>query len=400
MSLLKLPQELLIQIADHVKPTRDIYHLTLVNRHLYNLLEPEIYKHETLEQYGEELLRYAASCDQPGIMKMLSLGADINFRPLFPDRLTSLKIALHAAIDAGDLGLVKFLLDNGAQLNYPVQNTSYSFCPLHRAIGKSGDHKDTAMMTLLLDYGADPNLRDTYKFTPLIMAIRTKHLLKVKLLVSRGANVNLRGRQGATPLHTCIEQKAFEAMKFLIENGSELNCVGEENRSPLMLALEKFAHPEPIITQLIDAGADVNFTTPNGRTAILDAARWDRCESLQILLRHGADLHFVDSNGQNVLLEALDNAYNSGGHDVLPHLLDLGLDIEFRNRNQQTPLLFLISRFRSYSIDGRAYGILHLLIKYGADLNARDIEGGTVIHYAAKLNMPELINLLVMKISK
>ncbi|KAJ5272283.1 hypothetical protein N7478_007408 [Penicillium angulare] len=397
MSLLKLPQELLIQIAESIQSTSDIYRLTLVNRQLYNLLEPEIYKHETLEQYGEELLQYAASCDQPGIKKMLYLGADINFRPLFPGRLGRSKTALHAAIDAGDIELVKFLLDNGAQVNSPVQNASYSFCPLHLAIEKSRDHNDTSMMTLLLDYGADPNLHGPYGLTPLIVAIRTKHLLKTKLfkLISRGADVNLRGWRGTTPLHTCIEQQALDAMNFLIENGSELNCVDEKNRSPLMLASEKYFHPEPIITRLIDAGADVNFTSPDGRTAILDAARWHHYESLQILLRHGADLHFVDSNGQNVLFAALDNGYNTGGRDALPQFLDLGLDIEFRNRKQQTPFLFFISHYRSYRLDGTGNRVLHLFFDRGANLNARDIEGGTVIHYAAKLNMPGLINMLV-----
>ena len=53
---------------------------------------------------------------------------------------------------------------------------------------------------LLLDNGADVNVKDEYGSTPLHDASLGKHNEVVELLISRGADVNAKRKDGDTPL--------------------------------------------------------------------------------------------------------------------------------------------------------------------------------------------------------
>jgi uncharacterized protein len=53
---------------------------------------------------------------------------------------------------------------------------------------------------ILLDAGADPNVRGEYGYTPLHNAIGQKHLEFAKLLLSRGASKELKNDDGLTPV--------------------------------------------------------------------------------------------------------------------------------------------------------------------------------------------------------
>jgi ankyrin repeat protein len=446
MPLLKLPNEILLQIARQIDSVRDLYHLTLVNRLLNDLVEPEIYRceerHEARENYGIELLRYAENGDQSGILEMLSLGADINFYS--PDRVYNLKPAIHAAIELKNIEFLKFLLDNSALPNLPFEHRYYGRCPPLMDAIKQSASDGLAMMTLLLDYGANPNVRDYLQFTPLIMAISTGHFGKVKLLIARGADVNAPCK-GESALHAAIRKSSFCTVhgmhcnvKALIEAGSEMDCVDDHNISPLMQAVCGQAGRESadslILTEmLLNAGAHIHFTGPDGRNAFLRAARCGSEATLRLLRDRGADMHsvsfdgrnavqaaaaggnmanlqclsdwgvnmhFRSPDGRNALYDAI-SAYENFPHDeaktiqILTFLLERGLNVDSRDRNQQTPLLFLLSsRPFNPTFPRLYYTTLDLLIGHGANINAQDNQGATALHYAARQDESDLVKWL------
>lgn len=119
---------------------------------------------------------------------------------------------IHACI-LGDLGLAKFLINNGYDVNVLVQGTS----PLHQ----SAKYGNLGMVKFLLKHGADVNLLTDNKNTPLMYAVLFDNYDVVKLLVKNKANVNAQTIYGRTALmDTVIETKNIKMTKFLMENGA------------------------------------------------------------------------------------------------------------------------------------------------------------------------------------
>src|SRR2546426_930711 len=70
---------------------------------------------------------------------------------------------------------------------------------------------DTGVVKILLDHGADVNARDTEAdATPLYYAASWGRQAAVELLISRGADPNARNRKGASVLQSAIENNQPE----------------------------------------------------------------------------------------------------------------------------------------------------------------------------------------------
>lgn len=81
-----------------------------------------------------------------------------------------------------NLALIRFLLDQGAEVN----QSGFWGTALHTAAAKG----NKPVVAVLLDHGADPNLRDHYGRTPLDQTLFFKHLDVARLLMARGAQPN------------------------------------------------------------------------------------------------------------------------------------------------------------------------------------------------------------------
>ncbi len=111
--------------------------------------------------------------------------------------------------------------------------------PLHYAIY----YKQTEVAELLIKKGADVNIRNRVKKTPLFYV---KQLKDVKLLIENGADPNARDRVGLTFLHR-IEGyikpiDVVEIAKYLIQNGADVTIkpTGEFGETSLESARGSF----------------------------------------------------------------------------------------------------------------------------------------------------------------
>lgn len=71
------------------------------------------------------------------------------------------------------------------------------------ALHHAASHDDPAAAQLLLDHGADPNLRNSAGFTPLLLAVARGSRAVVELLLEKGANADLQARPSALT-ETCL----------------------------------------------------------------------------------------------------------------------------------------------------------------------------------------------------
>ena len=75
----------------------------------------------------------------------------------------------------------------------------------------------------LVENGADINAKDYEEFTSLIRASINGHLEVVKYLVENGADINTKDHVGITPLIYASMLGNFELVKYLIGKGADVN---------------------------------------------------------------------------------------------------------------------------------------------------------------------------------
>lgn len=279
---------------------------------------------------------------------------------------------------------------------------------------------DVDSADLLLRSGADPNVANDFKMTPLSQACLNASPEFVRLLLKSGASPNTPIATGETPLMTCAKTGAVDAVRLLIEHGAGVNATEpSQNQTALMWAAAE-RHPE--VTQaLITAHADLQAHTKQGFTAIHFAARVGDLESVKRFLAAGVDINLqtpVGAVGYTPLLIATLRAQI----DTALYLLNHGADPNVEGAGF-TPLHWASTSWEGFA-SNPVYGfedpmsgipdrqaklrLVKALLAHGANVNARmtkrqpqfatgytDAVGATPFLLAASVDDVEMMRILL-----
>ncbi|WP_374166171.1 ankyrin repeat domain-containing protein [Arcticibacter sp. MXS-1] len=269
---------------------------------------------------------------------------------------------------------------------------------LHAICEKLGNRKDipgaipAVMKTiriLLEKGGIDIEDKDAFGTTPLTYAQRSG-VKEVAALIS-GDESDV--ATGGMTIHQAVLNRDPVALDAIIKAGADLNEIDDQyRRTPLMLACE---YPSaPLVQLLAENGADVNFRSGNGETAVyylltkgvsnlgrgMSKNPKDIVTMLQVMLANGLNADAaVDNEGNTALNLVCQAGYMADLNTTLAEeLIDAGATIDQPNQSGKTPLMSFAQKGNEMK-----YGIAELLLDHDADVTYVDQAGNTALIYAA-----------------
>ncbi|EXK77416.1 hypothetical protein FOQG_17876 [Fusarium oxysporum f. sp. raphani 54005] len=302
---------------------------------------------------------------------------------------------LHLAALTGSQRMTKFLLDHGANPNFPSDSGE---TPLHLALRRD---LYGPKWPGIVDFWNDPDNRvecvldyielddDEDEYCSTQDWIQKERLAILDLLLENPeVDVDAQDMFGISSLHIAAGSKDLSESitQKLIDKGATISLSTKENKTPLHFAVMN--GNLGVVSNLLTLGADPTDEDVNGLNALHYAAQKGHLQIMQDVLSRVPDflsetfLGSKDKNGQNVWHHLLSN---DGPVDiaVARYLLERFNDINELDSRGMSPMAIYLSAFVlcEYQDDQE---ILDLMFKYGADPEFKTSEGLGLAHLAAR----------------
>ena len=208
-----------------------------------------------------------------------------------------------------------------------------------RAIGQG----DMADLAAALEEGADPNVESTPGRPALFLAASRGNAEATRLLIDAGADVNADTADGSILVKAAVEGHP-EVVELLLDAGADMSAIGRAwsgGDAPALWAAAAGEHGIIEVARLlIEHGADVDQVDPTGgATALILAASTNQADMVELLLESGADINFQSSDGSTALHAA---AFNQFGGRSSPEaarvLIEKGAALNTTDAEGRTPL--------------------------------------------------------------
>ena len=397
-----------------------------VNQNLYSIAELLLSKGAnpniifSFNGNTRSYLQNALSVNYIEMAKLLiNYGADVNFTDSVGDSMVK-----YAILAANSLEALKLLVNSGADLNIVDANgqtpliwgSQICSTEIIQYILRSGVWVDEAdydgytsliyatlnstekpsealnTVSILLEYGADPNICAINGLTPLMAAIQADNIDIINQLLANGANCD-----GFDVLFAILS-KDLEICKTIISPDINLDFYTTVDGISITPLIASIMQDLPLITDLLlKSGADMYFENEEGFSAIDFAAIYSRTNGARMLIRHGADVNKYNSAGYTPLMLAAQFCST----DILPVFLNQGAFVNSFDKDSSeehfTPIFFAICSTESEYLDyERKVDTLLTLISHGADVNVLSTKGESPLSMAIRQNSSlEIIKLLV-----
>uniref|UniRef100_A0A6P7GSJ5 Ankyrin-3-like n=1 Tax=Diabrotica virgifera virgifera TaxID=50390 RepID=A0A6P7GSJ5_DIAVI len=233
------------------------------------------------------------------------------------------------AVESNYKDIANILIEAGADIL--VTNVFRMEIPLYPAVKCNGH---TTVVELLLKHKTNVYSINAYNVIENNFPETLLHLAVIKnskevtlLLINNGANKEIRNKDGATPLLMAVDYNYEDIVKILIEAGANVNARNDFDTSSLDMACQRGL--SSIVELLLDAGVNINIQNARGWTPLLIATYNVDLDIIQLLLKNRTYVYNRNADGDDVF----DLAFR-GGDDLLKFVIKL---ILYSNINTPKP---------------------------------------------------------------
>jgi ankyrin repeat protein len=240
------------------------------------------------------------------------------------------RTALHMSAMKSDEELLSAQLEAEADVDTISDNA------LHQARSKNGT---TALMRLLLSYGACVNSKDFEGCAPIYYAADKDDAGSVSALLEAGADATATTHTGETALHRSALNGNTKLVRLLLDGGAKVNAQNDQGFAPIHFAGANLKNCDSCVSALLEGGADVDLTAAYGMTFLHATATKGNTELVRLLLDSGANINAKSSEGFEPIHRAAMNL--KGNAACMSVLLERGADADITSEGW-TSLLQLL----------------------------------------------------------
>lgn len=218
------------------------------------------------------------------------------------------------------LSSLKSFIDkmNCDEVSYFLESTKCNSKTLNLALlhtlEKSRCQEKIEILTLLLNFGANPNLiNPKCNRSILMIAASNGDIESVNLILEFKANVLYKDKQGQNALFYALNSKKGDnqdVVEMLVHYSTEVNILNNNNESPLLIACRENLKQSAII--LIERKADINIIDKlNGNSLLHYAAEHGNLELAKILISKNINIKQINKDNHTALNVAMTKNRNS-----------------------------------------------------------------------------------------
>ena len=310
MYLFSCPNELLLLIAKELIPSqRDINALVQTCRLLFQLLNPFLYRSNTLYHEASALAWAVTEGIEATTQRSLQSGAPLQMKSSYTGQLAERR----GPRPRRGRMRGRILASSEDDLFYPERH--------EHPISRSARLGHLDIVQILHEYGVDLNYQNAAGSTPLSLAAEGGHLNLVHFLVTNGASPLVKDFWGDFPLSCAVSKGHEEVFKVLLDQLER--CHSSEAKVKLQRALTTAVQDgqDQMAKALLARGVSANHCTGCSPLTIAVNQGWP--DMVKLLLENGANPNIVNSKGDGAFSTAAKN-----GKLLLLQLLLPGVDID------------------------------------------------------------------------
>ncbi|XP_069587576.1 transient receptor potential cation channel subfamily A member 1 isoform X2 [Ranitomeya imitator] len=279
---------------------------------------------------------------------------------------------LHWAVFKNQVDSVKVLLSRGANPN--ILNF-YRMSPLHMAIDM---HYNNIVEALLDNTTTNVNLEGDLGNTPIMQACYKENPEALLMLLNHGAKLCKRNKIGCFPIHMSVFTGSLKCMELVLKKGEEfgfsiedhINFTDNEKSSPLHVAVQNGRLE--VVKACIGYGAKIDRKQIDNATPLHFAATQGATEIVKFMVS--------SYTGENNILDLPDGNKETPLHksclfdhvELAQYLISMGANVDSVDNELRTPLLMATSC--------SSWKIVNLLLENGADVKLTDNYGRNFLH--------------------
>lgn len=297
------------------------------------------------------------------LMLSMIIGSGLFGRPLSDEETIQLE-EIEMLMDSGNVAALQEMLRDGK-----LSSTEEYFGKT--LLMRAAENRNIPMVHALIQAKSDVNAQDYHGLTPLLYALRSRFIIQDSKNKQEVAQVEEHSRKKG------ISTKEAEIKMLRESTPMARDVIGIISAYEPNIFIPDRGQRE-VVRLLLDAGAQPDLAETYGTTPLMEAAGNDDPEIVKMLLEKKVDVNQKNEAKSTALLR-------THSEDVVQLLLDAGADINAQDFLGNTLLMNVIQYY--YPPD--RLDLMRLLLNRRANISLKNQEGHTVIDIIRSEEHPE-----------